>query len=304
MTLHEAVCATIRRLHYSPRTEEAWSTGSRAFIDFHAGRHPREMGAAEMTAFLNDLAVERHVAASTQNQALCAVVFLYQRVLCTEAPELRRPRAGSPPPSPPSRPLPALLRCSRCSNAWSPPSGSSARSSTAAASASWKRWRSGSRTWTSSAVRSRFAEARASTIAPPLLPGAECATGSRAQLDGVAERHRAEASPPAAVKSTCPTPCARRCRRPRRVSPGSTSSLPRAHAPTRRRVVGSSTTCTSPSCRRRSAMLAARAARDRQARRVSHPAPQLLADVASWQSRARTSAPSRPCSATRTSARR
>ncbi len=88
MTLREAVCATIRRLHYSPRTEEAYLQWISAFIGFHGGRHPREMGAAEVTAFLNDLAVERHVAASTQNQALCAIVFLYQRVLGIEVPQL------------------------------------------------------------------------------------------------------------------------------------------------------------------------------------------------------------------------
>jgi hypothetical protein len=52
MTLFEAVSATIRRLHYSPRTEEAYLQWIRAFVGFHRGRHPREMGAAEVTAFL------------------------------------------------------------------------------------------------------------------------------------------------------------------------------------------------------------------------------------------------------------
>src|ERR1700722_7928492 len=88
MTLREAVCATIRRLHFSPRTEEAYLHWLSAFIAFHGGRHPRELGAAEVTAFLNHLAVERRVAASTQNQALCALVFLYQRVLGLQVPEL------------------------------------------------------------------------------------------------------------------------------------------------------------------------------------------------------------------------
>jgi integron integrase len=88
MTLLEAVSATIRRLHYSPRTEEAYLQWIRAFVGFHRGRHPREMGAAEVTTFLNHLAVERRVSASTQNQALCALVFLYGRVLGLELPEL------------------------------------------------------------------------------------------------------------------------------------------------------------------------------------------------------------------------
>jgi integron integrase len=88
MTLIEAVSASIRRLHYSPRTEEAYLHWIRAFIAFHGRRHPRDMGAAEATAFLNHLAVERRVSASTQNQALCALVFLYDRVLDLRMPEL------------------------------------------------------------------------------------------------------------------------------------------------------------------------------------------------------------------------
>src|SRR5262249_17971653 len=84
----EAVCATIRRLHYAPRTEEAYLQWISAFIVFHGGRHPRELGAAEVTAFLTDLAAERHVAASTQNPALCAVVFLYRRVPGIDVPDL------------------------------------------------------------------------------------------------------------------------------------------------------------------------------------------------------------------------
>lgn len=88
MTLVEAVQATIRRLHYSPRTEEAYVHWIRAFIRFHGRRHPREMGALEVTAFLNSLAQERHTSASTQNQALCAIVFLYRRVLQLDLPNL------------------------------------------------------------------------------------------------------------------------------------------------------------------------------------------------------------------------
>jgi len=88
MTLFEAVSVTIRRLHYSPRTEEAYLGWVREFVHFHGRRHPREMGGAEITAFLNDLAVRRRVSASTQNQALCALVLLYRRVLEIEMPAL------------------------------------------------------------------------------------------------------------------------------------------------------------------------------------------------------------------------
>lgn len=88
MTLIEAVHSAFRRLHYSPRTEEAYLHWIRAFIAFHAGRHPRVLGAPEITAFLNHLAVERRTSASTQNQALCALLFLYRRVLDLPMPDL------------------------------------------------------------------------------------------------------------------------------------------------------------------------------------------------------------------------
>ena len=88
MTLFDAIRATIRRLYDSPRTEEAYLHWTRELIRFHGGRHPRVLGAAEATAFLNDLAVRRRVSASTQNQALCALVFLYKRVLKIELPAL------------------------------------------------------------------------------------------------------------------------------------------------------------------------------------------------------------------------
>ena len=87
MTLMEAVHATFRRMQDSPRTEEAYLHWIRAYLHFHGGRHPREMGAPEIVAFLSDLAVERKVAASTSNQAFCAVVFLYLRVLQVAVPE-------------------------------------------------------------------------------------------------------------------------------------------------------------------------------------------------------------------------
>ena len=88
MTLIEATRGTFRRLHYSARTEEAYLHWIRAFIAFHAGRHPRDLTAAEITAFLNHLAVDRRVSASTQNQALCAILFLYRRVIDLSMPDL------------------------------------------------------------------------------------------------------------------------------------------------------------------------------------------------------------------------
>ena len=92
MTLFEGVSAAMRRLHYSPKTEEAYLHWARDFVQFHGNRHPRDLGKEEITAWLNDrainLAINKKVAASTQNQALCAVVFLYRRVLEMEFPEL------------------------------------------------------------------------------------------------------------------------------------------------------------------------------------------------------------------------
>jgi integron integrase len=72
---------TLRRKHYSIRTEQAYTSWVRRFILFHGKRHPRTMGGEEVTAFLTHLAVERKVAASTQNQALSALIFFYRHVL-------------------------------------------------------------------------------------------------------------------------------------------------------------------------------------------------------------------------------
>ncbi|HVS82783.1 MAG TPA: integron integrase [Pyrinomonadaceae bacterium] len=79
--LLDEVRTTIRRKHYSIRTEDAYVDWIKRYIFFHQKRHPSEMGAKEMEQFLNHLAVERKVAASTQNQALSALVFLYREVL-------------------------------------------------------------------------------------------------------------------------------------------------------------------------------------------------------------------------------
>jgi integron integrase len=79
--LLEQVCEAIRARHYSIRTEDSYLRWIKRFILFHGKRHPREMGGRESQEFLSYLAVEGRVAASTQSQALSAIVFLYQQVL-------------------------------------------------------------------------------------------------------------------------------------------------------------------------------------------------------------------------------
>ncbi len=77
----ESIRGLIRVKHLSYRTEEAYLGWIRRFIVFHNKRHPKDMGAAQVQAFLTHLAVEGNVAASTQNQAFAALLFLYQQVL-------------------------------------------------------------------------------------------------------------------------------------------------------------------------------------------------------------------------------
>lgn len=93
--LLDAVRERIRYRHYSYRTEQAYVEWVRRFVRFHDRRHPRDMGAREIEAFLSHLANERDVAASTHNQALSALLFLYGEVLGIELPwlgEIERPR--------------------------------------------------------------------------------------------------------------------------------------------------------------------------------------------------------------------
>ena len=93
--LLDQVRDAIRRRHYSLRTEDTYVHWIKRFIYFSGKRHPAELGAAEVTAFLNYLARDRDVAASTQNQALSALIFLYREVLATPLPwldELERVR--------------------------------------------------------------------------------------------------------------------------------------------------------------------------------------------------------------------
>jgi len=79
--LLESMRDVIRRKHYSLRTEETYLHWVKRFILFHGKRHPRELGAGEVTAFLNHLVKSRDIAAATQNQALSALLFLYREVL-------------------------------------------------------------------------------------------------------------------------------------------------------------------------------------------------------------------------------
>ncbi len=86
--LLDQVRAKIRLKHYSIRTEESYIDWIKRYILFHGKRHPAQLGAPEVEAFLTHLAVERRVAASTQNQAKSALLFLYREVLNTELPWL------------------------------------------------------------------------------------------------------------------------------------------------------------------------------------------------------------------------
>ena len=80
--------AALRARHYSRRTEQAYCQWVRRYIRYHGLRHPTELAEPEINAFATHLAVEEHVSASTQTQALSAILFLYRRVLHREVGEL------------------------------------------------------------------------------------------------------------------------------------------------------------------------------------------------------------------------
>ena len=75
-----------RTQHYAYRTEETYLYWIKRYISFNGNRHPRELGAAEIQLFLSNLAIEFRVSASTQNQALSTILFLYKKVLSIELP--------------------------------------------------------------------------------------------------------------------------------------------------------------------------------------------------------------------------
>jgi len=82
--LLDHLCQALRARHYSRRTEQTYCHWVKRFVYFHNVRHPAEMAEPEINAFLTHLAVEEHVGASTQNQALSALLFLYRHVLGRE----------------------------------------------------------------------------------------------------------------------------------------------------------------------------------------------------------------------------
>ena len=84
LKLREQLREVMRFKHFSLRTEQTYWLWIKGFILFHNKRHPREMGGTEIQAYLTHLAVERNVAAATQNQALNSIVFLYREVLGKE----------------------------------------------------------------------------------------------------------------------------------------------------------------------------------------------------------------------------
>ena len=95
--LLERVRMAIRARHYSRRTEEAYVYWIRRYIVFHRKQHPSDLVAADVTSFLTSLAVEKSVAASTQNQAFSALMFLYKDVLRHNLGVVEHaPRAKSP----------------------------------------------------------------------------------------------------------------------------------------------------------------------------------------------------------------
>jgi integrase len=95
--LIDRVRGAIRARHYSRRTEEAYVHWLRRFIVFHQKKHPSEMGAPEIGAFLTWRAVRQSVSASTQNQALSAILFLYRDVLHIDPGAIEHvPRAAAP----------------------------------------------------------------------------------------------------------------------------------------------------------------------------------------------------------------
>ena len=102
--LLSAVRGAIRGRHFSRRTEEAYTGWVRRFVRFHGLRHPAELAEGEVAGFLRHLAVERKVSASTHNQALSALLFLYRDVLGRSL----RPMVGLTRPRGPSR-LPVVL---------------------------------------------------------------------------------------------------------------------------------------------------------------------------------------------------
>ena len=148
----------LRVHHYSPRTEETYVAWVRRFVRFHGLRHPGEMGRDEIRQFLTALADRAQLSASSQTQALSALIFLYREVLNRDPGSLGDiVRAKQP-----SR-LPVVLTREEVRGLMGSSRGSHVSSvfcSTAADSGSSRRSSSGSRMWTSPAGRSASAGRR------------------------------------------------------------------------------------------------------------------------------------------------
>ena len=97
LTLIGELRKRVRLRHYSRRTETAYVMWTRRYVRFHHKRHPRTLGCDDVRAFLSDLAIRLQVSASTQNQALAGLLFLYRHVLDAPLPWLEGiERARSP----------------------------------------------------------------------------------------------------------------------------------------------------------------------------------------------------------------
>lgn len=95
LRLVDQVRERARYLHYSFATEKVYLYWVRFFIRWHGLRHPRDMGKAEVEAFLTMIATERKVSSSTHNQALSALLFLYREVLAIQLPWMENIRAAA-----------------------------------------------------------------------------------------------------------------------------------------------------------------------------------------------------------------
>ena len=87
--LLDQVRERVRLKHYSIRTEKSYADWIKRYILFHDKRHPRDLGATHVERFLTHLAVDRELSASTQNQALAALLFMYREALGLELPWLK-----------------------------------------------------------------------------------------------------------------------------------------------------------------------------------------------------------------------
>ena len=102
LRLMDQVREVLRYHHYAYRTEQTYCDWIMRYIRYHGGKiHPRKMGKKEIEAFLSHLAVQQNVAASTQRQALNAIVFLYKRVLDIPVDEKLEPVRAKRHPRPP-----------------------------------------------------------------------------------------------------------------------------------------------------------------------------------------------------------